>query len=109
MSLLTKSFDTIDFRSGKLIDMALQIQLEYTEFEIAELSCDRWIEHVCELQKPNQMLVAFYRLMLNIDYRADTIDFTEVANCKANTKRLIELVNEHRNMAPVPKQINCPR
>ena len=50
------------------------------------------------------MLAAVYRGMLNMGYGADKIDFTAAANCKAHTKRLIELVNEHRNMAPVPRK-----
>ena len=49
IALLAKSFDTINFRSGELIDMALQVQLEYTAFEIAELSSDEWIERLSEV------------------------------------------------------------
>ena len=109
MALLAKFFETIDFRSGELIDMALQVKLEYVEFEIAELSCDEWIEHLCEVQKPKQILLAVYRLMLHMGYGVDTIDFTAATNRNADTKRLIELVNEHRNMALVPRKINCPR
>ena len=41
MVLLVKSFDTIDFRSTELIEMALCVQLDYSQSDIAELSRDK--------------------------------------------------------------------
>ena len=52
MVLLVNCFDTVDFQSAELIEMALHVQLEYSKIDIAEPSRDEWIEHLYEAQTP---------------------------------------------------------
>ena len=52
-------------------------------------------------------MAVVYRLILHIGYGTDTLDSMAAANRKAAVKRLIELVNKHKNMTSVPKRISC--